>query len=138
MANKIKTALSMQEFSALLNLINEKENSFQAAMVDENATSPLKTVLLKSLDEDQREEFIRQEVKKVLSRATGKPVANIEDGDSLTDDLHMNSLFIRALAVPFTKIARQFNATAVITPDECEECEKVDDCVTLVVDKSKN
>lgn len=138
MANsQISISFTISEINSLVNLLSEREQRMHLSMLVDQFEIPLKKKLLEALTQQQGKEFIRLEVKKVLSRATGIPVSEINDDDSLTDDLHLNSRQIRALAVPFTNIARQFNPAAVITPDECEECDTVDDCVTLVFEKSK-
>lgn len=137
MESKITLHLNMKELSSLINLLHEKEQNMHLSMLTEDAELPLKRKLLDNLTEEQKEEFIRLEVKKVLSRATGLPVGNIGDKQSLTGDLHVNSLQIRALAVPFTNIARHFSPGAVVSADECEQCDTVNDCVELVVNKSK-
>jgi len=134
--NKISVSLTIEEVNILVTMLDEKERE-HIRLLNDNFEIPLKKKLLDSLTQQQTEEYIRLEVKKVLSRATGKPVQSIGDDDSLADDLHLTSLMIRALAVPFTNIANKFKPGAVITPDECEECDTVDDCVSLIKDKIK-
>ena len=135
MASKISISFSVSEINSLVNLLIEREQRMHLSLLDDQFEIPLKKKILDALTQQESKEFIRLEVKKVLSRATGMPISEINDDNSLTDDLHLTSLLIRALAVPFTNIARKFKPAAVITPDECEECDKVEDCVTLVFDK---
>ena len=136
MAANVSVSLSIEEVNVLVALLDEKER-LHSGLLNDNFEIPLKRKLLDALTKQQTEDFIRLEVKKVLSRASGKPVQSISDNDSLTDDLHLTSPQIRALGVPFTNIANKFKSGVVITPDECEECETVDDCVTLIMDKIK-
>lgn len=133
---KISLTLDLRELNGIVSLINEKEKGLHLSMLVENAEVPLKKKLLDNLSEDQKKEFIRLEVKKVLSRATGIPVDQIGDKQSLTQDLHLNSLQIRALSIPFTNVARNFKPDARVSADECEECDTVNDCVDLVYGKS--
>ena len=135
MASKISISFSVSEINSLVNLLIEREQRMHLSLLDDQFEIPLKKKILDALTQQESKEFIRLEVKKVLSRATGMPISEINDDNSLTDDLHLTSLLIRALAVPFTNIARQFKPAAVITPDECEECDTVEDCVTLVFSK---
>ena len=135
---KVSVSLSIEEVNILVTLLTEKEEKVHTSLVNDNFEIPLKRKLLDSLTKQQTEDFVRLEVKKVLSRASGKPVSSIGDEDSLADDLHLTPLQIRALAVPFTNIANKFKPGAVITPDECEECETVNDCVTLIMEKIKD
>ena len=135
MASKISISFSVSEINSLVNLLIEREQRMHLSLLDDQFKIPLKKKILDALTQQESKEFLRLEAKKVLSRATGMPISEINDDNSLTDDLHLTSLLIRALAVPFTNIARQFKPAAVITPDECEECDMVEDCVILVFSK---
>ncbi len=134
---KIALLLDIKEINALVNLLIEKEQNIHADMHTSDFEIPLKNKLLASLSEDQKKEYIDLETKKVLFRATRIPVDKIKNKDSLTDVLHLNSISIRALAVPFNNISIQFNPDSNITPDDCEACDTVNDCIDLVMANSK-
>jgi PIN domain nuclease of toxin-antitoxin system len=86
--------------------------------------------------DDQKRALISDEVKRVLSLVSGVPVNLIENQSKLTGNLHLNNLQIRALAVPFTDVVRKFKQGSFVTPNECEQCETVGDCIDLIFSKS--
>lgn len=131
---KIRLSFDIKEVNTLVNLLMDKEQDIHTIP---DLAIPLKNKFLNSLSEDQQREYIEMDVKKVLFRATRIPVEKIGNKDSLTDVLHLNSISIRALAVPFNHISIQFNPHSNITPDDCEACDTVNDCINLVMENSK-
>ncbi len=78
---------------------------------------------------------IEEAVNAVLSRVTGMAAGQINNKDSLSDDLRLTTPEIRSLATPFKQIARNYKSGVMITPDECEELDTVQDCIDLIVKK---
>ncbi len=133
---KISLSLDVRELNGITSLIDEKMQNLHSSMLVDNIEVPLRKKLLDILSDDQKKEFVRLEIKKVLFLATGMPVDKIGDKQSLTEDLHLNSFQIRVLSIPFTNVAKNFKPDATLSADECEECDTVNDCVDLVYGKS--
>lgn len=51
---------------------------------------------------------IKKKVKGVLSRASGVPVAKIQEEESLRRDLDLTNIAIKSLAIPYTKISTSY------------------------------
>ncbi len=86
----------------------------------------------KTVDDAQ----IKADVIIVIGRSTGKPPESINTGDDLRENLNLSEVKIKAYGVPFTNIARDYNADVIITPKECSDCETVKDCIDLVTKKA--
>lgn len=132
---KIKIELNPNELAILMHLVSEKEKQISDLTLDAFVSLSLKDKLITNLNDEQRSETIKVQVKASISRLIGKPLSQINDKSSLTRDLHMTSPQVRSRSIPFTSIARQFKSGVTISSDECEEQDTVQDCVTLIESK---
>ena len=133
---KIKVELTPEELASLMHIVGEKEKEIQSQSLHKNLSLGLNDKLVANLTNTQKEQTIKVQVKAAIFRLTGIPANQINDTDNLTKDLHMTSVQIRSLSIPFTHIARQYKAGATINSDECEQQETVQDCVDLIIGKT--
>lgn len=124
---------TLVEIVSLMSPGNLNSHSIQVAG---DAIFEKQKTILNALPASDKKAFIRVSVINTLSLVTGMPPEDMQDENDLVEDLHLNTFLIRALALPFENIARKFNPKAVITPNECEACESVEDCTNLVFSKS--
>lgn len=134
---KIKIELTPEELASVIHILGEKEKEIRHLSLNKNLSLGLTDKLVANLSDSQKEETIKVQVKAAISRLTGIPASQIKDTDSLTRDLQMTSQQVRSLAIPFTSIARQYKPGVTISPDDCEEQDTVQDCIDLIMDKTK-
>ena len=134
---KIKIVLTPNELASVIHIVGEKEKEIHHSSLNENLSLNLVDKFTNNLDDSQKEEVIKIQIKAAIFRLTGIPSKQIKGDDGLTEELQMTSPQIRSLAIPLTNIAKHYKASARIVPDDCEEQDTVQDCVDLVMDKTK-
>lgn len=134
---KIKIELSPDELASIIHIVGEKEKEIHHLSLNKNISLGLIEKLTVGLNDSQKESTIKVQVKGAISRLTGIAVGQMKDDSSLSRDLNMTSPQIRSLAIPFTYIARQYKPVATISPDDCEMQDTIQECVDLIIKKTK-
>lgn len=132
---KTAVELSHKQIAILLHLIGDKEKEINFSTSHGELSLGISDSLTANFSDDDKKELVTIQVKQAVSAASGIPASNIKEKDDLRDDLHLSAILIRSLAMPSTRIARQFKAGATVSADECEKQDTVQDCIDLIMGK---
>ncbi|MDQ2720772.1 MAG: hypothetical protein M3Z26_13570 [Bacteroidota bacterium] len=132
---KINIQLTPEDLASILHIVDQKEKGVQQISSNKNIPLGITGKLISNLTDSQKEQTINAQVKGAIFRSIGIPLNQIADGNNLTLDLHMESAQIRLLSIPFSDIACHYKPGIVISSDECELQNTVQDCVNLILGK---
>ena len=122
---KLRLVLDESGIKDLVSLIHSADNQ------------SLKDALsfLTEAGKENKDEFIKYQVKYALSDLSGVPIKSIQDTDNLRYDLGLAAYHKRSLQAYFTDILIDLGSSKGVSVRECEACEKVSDCVKLLKEK---
>ncbi len=123
MKQKIVLSLSKSELSEFRFLVNSSQND------------DLKKLVTLLVDRDNPDEYIKRKVYEALSDLSGFDIDEINDSQKLKSDLGLTTYHKKALKGYFLKILSDLGSDKNITVKECEELEKVSDCLKLLKSK---
>jgi hypothetical protein len=75
---------------------------------------------------------LRTDTREAVAFMVGKKGKDVGDKDKLVSKLGFTQLQLRALAAPFTAIAREHNSQALVRQTQCLELDTVGAAITLV------
>lgn len=132
---KIKVELTPEELAMLIHIIGEKEKEVQQLSHSKNISLGIIEKLTAGLTGSQKEATINEQVKAAISRLTGVPAVQIKNTDALVKDLQMTSQQIHSLSISFSYIAGKYKPGVIISGDDCEAQDTIQDCVGLIISK---
>ena len=115
--------------------LSESELSEFRLLVDNSQINGLKNLVALLVDKDNIDEYIKRKVYEALSDLSGFDIDKIKDSQKLKIDLGLSSYHKKALKGYFMKILSDLSSEKIITVKECEDLEKVSDCIKLLKSK---
>ncbi|WP_407498453.1 MULTISPECIES: hypothetical protein [Elizabethkingia] len=105
------------------------------AFVETKGSDDLKSLLKLQIEKEDQDSYIRHNAYLALSDMSGFKTEDFNDNSHLTYDLGLRLYHKRALKNYFQKIVNDLKSAKLITVKECENLEKVKDCLELIKSK---